>query len=138
MRLNRETDSSQPQPGARVEQPPLRVFVSPPGDVAAEREASKAVVRDLNDTCRAATGRHLEAVIWEEHGRPGSGVDVQDVLNEDMAEVAQGRYAAAGRGHSLRVARGNASTSASSPDRAARWLSAFGDDGHDRKCRLRQ
>ena len=66
---------------------PVLVFISSPGDVAAERTAALQVVAELNEFCLETTGRVLEPIAWEERARPAVGVDPQDVINRELGPV---------------------------------------------------
>ena len=64
----------------------IRIFISSPSDVQAERDALKALVKDeLQHTIGEKHQLHLVPVMWEELGRPGMG-DIQDNLFRQLGE----------------------------------------------------
>ncbi|MDZ4701772.1 MAG: SUMF1/EgtB/PvdO family nonheme iron enzyme [Rhodothermales bacterium] len=63
---------------------PIRIFISSPGDVAAERDALEDLItNDLQPRLGRHLGVYIEALRWETHGRPGLG-DIQSNLFEQL------------------------------------------------------
>ncbi|HKH46319.1 MAG TPA: DUF4062 domain-containing protein [Thermoanaerobaculia bacterium] len=63
---------------------PIRIFVSSPGDVPAERQAIKEVARRLNDTLAKSQGFILDVLTWEDRVIPFAGKRPQEVVNEQI------------------------------------------------------
>ena len=67
----------------------VRVFVSPPGDVAEERAQLAAVVQELNTTLGALVPDRpitVELLRFETHVHPDVGNGPQDVINQQMGD----------------------------------------------------
>ncbi len=64
--------------------PRIRVFVSSPNDVTAERAVATRVVIELNALWSEVLGFNIEVIRWETHGYPAAGSDAQAVLNEQL------------------------------------------------------
>ncbi len=64
----------------------LRVFVASPGDTPGERECLRRVIDEINRGLAADRRLLLELVRWETHSWPGSGIDAQDVINQEIEE----------------------------------------------------
>src|SRR6266576_5359920 len=62
----------------------LRVFVSSPRDVAAERCAVVEAMQELNRTWSAHLGLRLEPILWEADCRPSVSTDPQQAINEQI------------------------------------------------------
>lgn len=62
----------------------VKVFLASPGDVTPEREALSRVVEELASDLRDEHELAVRLVRWETDGRPGVGVDAQDVLNRQL------------------------------------------------------
>ena len=70
---------------ARQEQV-LTVFVASPSDVADERARLEDVIRELNTSWSRELGLRLELVRWETHAFPGTAVDAQAVINNQIPD----------------------------------------------------
>ena len=68
----------------------VRVFVSSPGDVKAERAVLEEVIERINETQGAQMGVHLELWKWERNAVPRIGPPAQDVV--DAQTPAYGIY----------------------------------------------
>ena len=76
----------QPTPTHTMSKQEIRIFISSPGDVQAERDALKALVKDeLQHTLGDKHGLHLVPVMWEDLGRPGMG-DIQENLFKQLGD----------------------------------------------------
>jgi hypothetical protein len=64
----------------------LKVFVSSPSDVSAERSVVVEVMEEINRTWATFLGVRFEPILWETHCRPGQGSDPQQVINEQIPE----------------------------------------------------
>lgn len=64
----------------------LRVFIASPDDVTEERELVSLVIDELRRTMSPILRIELEAVRWETHSWPAIGEDVQDVINQQIAD----------------------------------------------------
>jgi len=64
----------------------LRVFVASPKDLAEEREILESVIQELNNTWSKTIGVSLELVKWETHTYPSVGLDVQTIVNDQIAD----------------------------------------------------
>jgi hypothetical protein len=62
----------------------LRIFVSSPGDVQAERQVVKDVARRLNDRLALKHGYLLDVLEWEDRIIPYVGRPPQEVVNEQI------------------------------------------------------
>ena len=60
---------------------PMRVFISSPGEVEAEREKVKRAVRSLDLTIGDSHGVAISALDWEDFTPPDRAVDPQDNIN---------------------------------------------------------
>ena len=68
----------------RIEQ--IRIFISSPSDVSAERVAALKVIDELNRTFCATNGITLFPLTWENNTYPSVGVYSQDVINDQIGE----------------------------------------------------
>lgn len=62
----------------------VSIFLSSPGDVAAERDIVDRVIEELNKTWSKINGVRIDVIRWERDSRPGFGVDAQAVLNTQL------------------------------------------------------
>src|SRR4051812_33807228 len=69
----------------------VEIFVASPGDLQAEREIISTVVADLNRSVGRAKRLVLTVVRWERDTFPSFGVDPQEIVNQQIAEMS--RYA---------------------------------------------
>ena len=64
----------------------IRIFISSPGDVKAERDALKNLIRnDLQRTLGDTKSLYLNPILWEDLGRPGMG-NIQDNLFKQLGD----------------------------------------------------
>jgi hypothetical protein len=79
----------QPSTNVTTSAPPaIRVFISSPGDVKAERDAAATVINELNHAAAVLAPEKelvLQALRWETHVYPAMGT-VQDVINEQLSD----------------------------------------------------
>ena len=64
----------------------ISVFVASPDDVDDERGKLEEVIREFNVTWRRELGVCFDLVRWETHAYPGTGVDAQAVINEQVSD----------------------------------------------------
>ena len=62
----------------------IRIFISSPSDVAAERKAALTVIEELNRTICESFGIILKPLTWENDTYPSEGEYPQDVINKQI------------------------------------------------------
>ena len=67
----------------------ISVFLASPSDVQAEREIARQVLEDINRTIGRQKGLHFAVVGWETDAYPVFGTDGQQVLNQQIGDMAQ-------------------------------------------------
>lgn len=60
----------------------IPVMIASPGDVAREREVTRAVIHDWNDVNSQRSGIVLQAVGWDSHSSPELGERPQSLINK--------------------------------------------------------
>jgi hypothetical protein len=66
--------------------PRIRVFVSSPSDVNAERDVVARVVSELNAVWSEVLCLDVEVIRWETHGYPARGADPQAIINDQLGD----------------------------------------------------
>ena len=64
----------------------FKVFISCPGDVAAEKQALEARIQQLNIEVYSCDGIRIDVLTWDKSVFPKSGVEAQDQINETINE----------------------------------------------------
>nr|WP_315201776.1 hypothetical protein [uncultured Albidiferax sp.] len=64
----------------------LSIFLASPGDVTDERNRLADAISEWNKTWARNLGVRLEVIRWEDDAYPGSGVDAQDVINQQLPQ----------------------------------------------------
>ena len=64
----------------------IRIFISSPSDVKAERESAKRVIEELNRTICPPNGLTLFPLTWENNTYSAVGEYSQDVINQQIGE----------------------------------------------------
>jgi len=67
----------------------VRVFVSSPGDLKAEREIAAAVIRAFNDRSTIRDRYKFSAYLYEEHAPALTGEGPQDVIDQQMLRPSE-------------------------------------------------
>lgn len=68
----------------KIEQ--IRIFISSPSDVNAEKELALKVIEELNRTLCESNGLTLFPFTWEKNTYPAIGNDPQDVINKQIGD----------------------------------------------------
>jgi hypothetical protein len=66
----------------------LSIFLASPSDVSTEARYVEEIVDELNRTVASDKGVTLQVVNWKKDAFPGFGQDVQSLINEQIAEMA--------------------------------------------------
>lgn len=64
----------------------ISIFLSSPGDLAAEREIAKSVCDEINLDRGRMEGFHLTLLRWETHAHPGMDERSQSIINKDIGD----------------------------------------------------
>ncbi len=67
----------------------LTIFLASPGDVQTEREQARQVIEDINRTIGRDKEVHFDVVGWETNAYPSYGSDGQDIINQQIADMAK-------------------------------------------------
>lgn len=67
----------------------LTIFLASPGDVEAEREQARQVIEDINRTIGQEKKVRFDVVGWETNAYPSYGSDGQDIINQQIADMAK-------------------------------------------------
>lgn len=67
----------------------LTIFLASPGDVQTEREQARQVIGEINRTIGQDKEVRFEIVGWETNAYPSYGSDGQDIINQQIADMAK-------------------------------------------------
>ncbi len=67
----------------------LTIFLASPGDVEAEREQARQVIQEINRTIGQDKEVRFDVVGWETNAYPSYGSDGQDIINQQIADMAK-------------------------------------------------
>lgn len=67
----------------------VTIFLASPGDVQAEREQARQAIEDVNRTIGRDKEVRFDVVGWETNAYPSYGSDGQDIINQQIADMAK-------------------------------------------------